>query len=1437
MFKKNIFCFLIICNIIFAQNPVPRIESFSPQSGKNGSIVTITGNNFSTINEDVIVRFGNVKAKVLTADPSLLTVIAPIGITLAPISITIKNLSCISENNFEPRFIATKNISLQSYTSRSDYPITSSPVSVSMGDLDDNGTLDIVTSNFGSNNLNIYQNISLKKNIVFSKPVLLSTGNSPHHTIMVDIDGDGKLDLVTVNRGGNSISVFRNTTSGDSINASSFAPKNDFPTGALPMHVGFGDLNKDGKFDLVIVNSGSNTVSILKNISYPGTIQFSPKVDLITGGEPNYLIVKDINKDFRPEIIVANRASNTVSMFWNNTIDSVILISTFSSKIDIATAIGPMGFVFNDINLDGKVDLILSNHDNTTVSVFINTSVVSDTLTTSYTSKFDFSVGSNPWDLVLSDLNGDGKHDIVTTNWGSGTISILQNKISGDSINFGTKIDLLSGNSPRGLGIGDLDGNGVPDIAVTAMGSSMMGIYRNIIAEPIAPMNLSALNNKGDAALHWNKSENTAFLKYYIYSGKNLNEIIRVDSTSNGILDTLKNITGLQLGSRYYFFVTTIDSTGNESPFSNMASMFTNDEISPAAPKNLSIVDSINYKIKLNWNKNTEQDFIRYRIYKDVSINPTSKVDSTTNGRNDTSKILSVFQVNKRIYLRITAVDSLGNESDFGNEVNTSLIDIPNAPTNLKALAGNNQVKLLWNKNGEIHLRHYYIYGGTSMGSIKLIDSTQAGAADTTKIITALVNNIKYYFFIKAIDSIGNESNSSNLVSGTPNDGLPPSIPQNLVVLDSSGNTVKLKWMKNNDNDFLRYLVYIDTSLILKTKMDSTKDNINDTIKTISGLKSGVRYYFSVTAVDSFGHESGYSNVVTAQVDNKIPKLFTFSPLFGNAGTEITIIGKNYSQAKEDIIVRFGTVKANILHADSNSLTVISPAGATFSPIYVTVKNQTCISGNTFLPTFSGGGTISSSTFSSKSDYVIQSTPASVAFGDIDNNSLLDIVTANYGSSSINIYRNNSTTKNIILSQPIKINVGTSPHHVVCVDLNNDGRLDLVTVNRGAGTISLLKNIGVNDTISSSTFALKEDYPAGNLPMFAAASDLDNDGWIDLVVTNSGSNTISIFKNTSTMENIHFSPKIDFSVSSEPCYALIKDLNNDGKPDLLVSNLNSNTISLLWNKSAAGEITQGSFDPKIDINAGNGPLGIIINDFNNDGKNDLIVSNHHSNTISILKNTSSKVDTMISTAFAPAADFPAGTNPWDAALSDINGDGKPDFVTTNWNSSTISLFQNNSSQNVISLENKIDLPVGESPRGLGIGDLDGDGKPDLAVTSWSSSIMSIYRNISGEGLGVKSLTNSIPTTFSLAQNYPNPFNPSTVIRYGIPEHSYVQVDIYNIIGQKILTLVDAEQEPNFYEVTWNPTVASGIYYYRIRSVSVKNPNNIDVRQRTMNYIK
>ena len=115
----------------------------------------------------------------------------------------------------------------------------------------------------------------------------------------------------------------------------------------------------------------------------------------------------------------------------------------------------------------------------------------------------------------------------------------------------------------------------------------------------------------------------------------------------------------------------------------------------------------------------------------------------------------------------------------------------------------------------------------------------------------------------------------------------------------------------------------------------------------------------------------------------------------------------------------------------------------------------------------------------------------------------------------------------------------------------------------------------------------------------------------------------------------------------------------------------------------------------------------------------------------------------------------------------------------------------------------------------GFGFYDSDGwtsSPNYFNNSYYDDI-SIY-----QACGIEGKEGLLPTVFSLDQNYPNPFNARTVINFGLPEPSEVELAVYNILGQKVITLVSGKMEAGYHQVNWNAgDQASGMYFYRINA--------------------
>jgi flagellar hook assembly protein FlgD len=98
---------------------------------------------------------------------------------------------------------------------------------------------------------------------------------------------------------------------------------------------------------------------------------------------------------------------------------------------------------------------------------------------------------------------------------------------------------------------------------------------------------------------------------------------------------------------------------------------------------------------------------------------------------------------------------------------------------------------------------------------------------------------------------------------------------------------------------------------------------------------------------------------------------------------------------------------------------------------------------------------------------------------------------------------------------------------------------------------------------------------------------------------------------------------------------------------------------------------------------------------------------------------------------------------------------------------------------------------------------------------------------------------TMPKEFALSQNYPNPFNPSTKLEVSLPQAAYLDVAVYNILGQKVTTLVNEMRDAGYQTVTWNGTtqggtnVASGIYFVRMNATPVSGGEGFNAVRKIM----
>ncbi len=478
-----------------------------------------------------------------------------------------------------------------------------------------------------------------------------------------------------------------------------------------------------------------------------------------------------------------------------------------------------------------------------------------------------------------------------------------------------------------------------------------------------------------------------------------------------------------------------------------------------------------------------------------------------------------------------------------------------------------------------------------------------------------------------------------------------------------------------------------------------------------------------VVANSSAPTVSLYHNLIP---NTPLPTISVFTPVSGHVGKTITINGTNFDATAANTTIYLGATKANPTTATSTSLTVDVPVGATFSPITVIRGNRLVESGQYFLPTFSSSSpSIDVSTFASKLDFATGAGPYSdVAIGDLDGDGKPDLAVPNFNARTVSVFRNTSSSGAISLAGKVDFTAGTAPWGVDLGDTDGDGKLDLVATSRSSTIASIFRNTSTSGSIS---FATKVDLTTDTNPEGVSVGDLDGDGKLDIAVADKGTDRLSVFRNVSNPGGAAFEAKVDFIPSAGPEDVAIADVDGDGKADLIASHSTSSIVSVFRNIGSPGTIDGSFFATKVDLTAGSAAFGMSLGDIDGDTKLDIAVANNGTNTISVFRNTGSSG----SVSFAAKQDFTAGTAAASVAMGDLDGDGKLDLAATSFSSNTVSLFRNTATSGAIdanSLAAKVDLTTGTSPSGVSIADLDGDGRTDIAVANFASNTMSVFRN-------------------------------------------------------------------------------------------------------------
>ncbi|HEY9005395.1 MAG TPA: FG-GAP-like repeat-containing protein [Ohtaekwangia sp.] len=465
--------------------PAPQITSLSTTAANAATTLGISGKYLNTHSDTPQARVGGIVTVTSGVSNTSVTTTTPVGNGDRRVGITLHGLSAFAPQLFTTTFGSSRILDTNTFPASIDFPLSTTTAgdALAVADYDNDGKPDVmIDDNLAGR---VFRNTQATAGAAVSATTLTSLGNAipyVYHGKAGDLDGDGMIDVV-VNG-----SIYQNN-SGSQAQPISFTTSSVYFAGnsvnrLFPNH----DLNLDGKQE--VVYSTSTKIGIAENFtrkaafSYTPFPSFSPSPVLIdVGGTVTDVAVTDLDGDGFEDIAagVAGGSPN-LTVIRNTGLKQIIATTQFAAPVTFTAGNNPQYMAVADFDGDGKNDLAIGNNTSTFVSVYRNTSTVGNI----NFQRTDITSPTGTVGIVADDLDGDGKAEIIVINQISlaGSFSLFQNKSTAGTITFGAAVTYSLPNFPYALATADMNLDGKADILIARNGTpkAVLSVFENKIA-------------------------------------------------------------------------------------------------------------------------------------------------------------------------------------------------------------------------------------------------------------------------------------------------------------------------------------------------------------------------------------------------------------------------------------------------------------------------------------------------------------------------------------------------------------------------------------------------------------------------------------------------------------------------------------------------------------------------------------------------------------------------------------------------------------------------------------------------------------------------------------------------------------------------------------------------------------------------------------------